>query len=292
MDGISARCSALALEPVSICGNQVVSMPCMELWRGWYSLCDPPRLMSAIDRKNGEQQEATRMHMRFRDRRAAGQALAASLTAYADQADVIVLALPRGGVPVGYEVAMALHLPLDVFLVRKLGVPGHEELAMGAIASGGAMVLNHDVIADMAISEQTLDLVAAAEDAELARREWAYRNGRPALHVAGQGVILVDDGLATGATMRVALISLRQEQPRHLIAAVPVAPAPTCDLLRSLADEVVCLATPEPFYGVGLWYDDFAPTSDGEVRDLLALASERFSSDHHREQPPEPFAPD
>lgn len=292
MDGISARCLSLALEPVSICGNQVVSMPCMELWRGWYSLCDPPRLMSEIDRKNGEQQEATRMHMRFRDRRAAGQALAASLTAYADQADVIVLALPRGGVPVGYEVAMALHLPLDVFLVRKLGVPGHEELAMGAIASGGAKVLNHDVIADMAISEQTLDLVAAAEDAELARREWAYRNGRPALHVAGQGVILVDDGLATGATMRVALISLRQEQPRHLIAAVPVAPAPTCDLLRSLADEVVCLATPEPFYGVGLWYDDFAPTSDGEVRDLLALASERFSSDHHREQPPEPFAPD
>ena len=227
--------------------------------------------------------------MRFRDRRDAGQALAASLTTYADQPDVIVLALPRGGVPVGFEVAMALHRPLDVFLVRKLGVPGHEELAMGAIASGGARVINDEVIADMAISEQALGQVTAEESRELARREREYRDGRPALHVAGQVVIVVDDGLATGATMRVALISLRQEQPLRLIAAVPVAPAPTCELLRSLADEVVCLATPEPFYGVGLWYDDFSPTSDDEVRELLALANERFSLTHYYDDPPEPF---
>ena len=227
--------------------------------------------------------------MRFRNRRDAGQALAASLTAYADQADVIVLALPRGGVPVGFEVAMALHLPLDVFLVRKLGVPGHEELAMGAIASGGARVLNHDVIVDMAISEQALDQVTAVETGELARREREYRDGRPALPCGGQVVILVDDGLATGATMRVALTSLRQEQPLRLIAAVPVAPAPTCELLRSFADEVICLATPEPFYGVGLWYDDFSPTSDDEVRELLALSSARLTPPHHHDMPPEPF---
>lgn len=209
--------------------------------------------------------------MRFRNRRDAGQALAASLTQYADRPNVIVLALPRGGVPVGYEVAVALHVPLDVFLVRKLGAPGNEELAMGAIASGGVRVINRDVIEGAAISPATIDAVAAAEEKELERREREYRGDRPAPTIKDRVVILVDDGLATGATMRAGLIALRMKQPLRLIAAVPVAPVLTCQELRAIADEVVCVATPEPFYGVGLWYDDFSPTSDAEVRELLRL---------------------
>jgi putative phosphoribosyl transferase len=188
--------------------------------------------------------------MRFVDRFDAGRELASRLMAYADRPDVLVLALPRGGVPVGYEVARVLHAPLDVFLVRKLGVPGHEELAMGAIASGGARVLNRDVVEGLSIPPSVIDRVAA--------------------QVRGKTVILVDDGLATGATMRVALIALRAERPKELIAAVPVAPPPTCQELRPLADEVICVDTPEPFYGVGMWYADFSPTSDEEVRELLA----------------------
>ncbi|HEY7340207.1 MAG TPA: phosphoribosyltransferase [Ktedonobacterales bacterium] len=213
--------------------------------------------------------------MRFRDRRDAGQALAASLTPYADRPDVIVLALPRGGVPVGYEVASALRAPLDVFLVRKLGAPGNEELAMGAIASGGIRVINRDVVEGSAISPATIDAVAAAEERELERREREYRDDRPAPIIKDQLVILIDDGLATGATMRAGLIAIRLKQPLRLVAAVPVAPMVTCQELRAIADEVVCVATPEPFYGVGLWYDDFTPTSDAEVRELLRLVGER-----------------
>lgn len=230
----------------------------------WYSFCDPCSMEYMI-RKGGNV-------MRFRDRRDAGQALAASLTQYAGRPDVIVLALPRGGVPVGYEVAVALHVPLDVFLVRKLGAPGNEELAMGAIASGGIRVINRDVVEGAAISPATIDAVAAAEARELERREREYRDDRPAPTIESRVVILVDDGLATGATMRAGLIALRMKQPLRLIAAVPVAPVVTCQELRAIADEMVCIATPEPFYGVGLWYDDFSPTSDAEVRELLQLA--------------------
>lgn len=225
--------------------------------------------------------------MRFRDRRAAGRLLATRLMSYADQPDVIVLALPRGGVPVGYEVALALHAPLDVFLVRKLGAPGQEELALGAIASGGVRVLNPDVVEGLAISPQEIDQIAAAEGLELARRAQVYRDDLPAMIVEDRTVILVDDGLATGATMRAALVALRQEQPRRLVAAVPVAPPASCWTLSAIADEAICLETPEPFYGVGLWYDDFAPTSDDEVRDLLRLAAERTLFPRHPSAPPE-----
>lgn len=214
--------------------------------------------------------------MRFRNRRDAGRALAISLIAYADRPDVIVLALPRGGAPVGYEVAWTLRVPLDVFLVRKLGVPGNEELAMGAIASGGIRVLNRDVVVGAAISPATIDRVVASEERELERREREYRDDRPAPTIKDQVVILVDDGLATGATMRAGLIALRLKQPMRLVAGVPIAPAATCQELRALADEVICLDTPEPFYGVGLWYDDFSPTSDAEVREFLHQAGERF----------------
>lgn len=225
--------------------------------------------------------------MRFRDRRAAGRLLATRLIRYADQPDVIVLALPRGGVPVGYEVALALHAPLDVFLVRKLGAPGQEELALGAIATGGVRVLNPDVVEGLAISPQEIDQIAAAEGLELARRAQVYRDDLPAMIVEDRTVILVDDGLATGATMRAALVALRQEQPRRLVAAVPVAPPASCWTLSAIADEAICLETPEPFYGVGLWYGDFAPTSDDEVRDLLRLAAERTLFPRHPSAPPE-----
>jgi predicted phosphoribosyltransferase len=208
--------------------------------------------------------------MRFIDRFDGGRALASLLMAYADQPNVIVLALPRGGVPVGYEVARELHAPLDAFLVRKLGVPGHEELAMGAIASGGVRVLNSDVVEGLGIQPSVIDRVVAQERKELDRRGLEYRGGRPAPDVQGRTVILVDDGLATGASMRAALVALRAERPAKLIAAVPVAPPSSCQELRAVADEVICVATPEPFYGVGMWYADFAPTTDEEVRELLA----------------------
>ncbi|HEU4784693.1 MAG TPA: phosphoribosyltransferase [Ktedonobacterales bacterium] len=227
--------------------------------------------------------------MRFRDRRDAGQALAVSLTQYADRKDVIVLALPRGGVPVGYEVAVVLRVPLDVFLVRKLGAPGNEELAMGAIASGGVRVINRDVVEGSAITPATIDAVAAAEARELERREREYRDDLPAPSIKDQVVILVDDGLATGATMRAGLIALRMKQPLRLVAAVPVAPAFTCQELRAIADEVVCFATPEPFYGVGLWYDDFSPTSDDEVRELLRLSGVNAPTPYTQHDSPADF---
>jgi len=208
----------------------------------------------------------------FTDRIDAGRQLAARLASFADRDDVIILALPRGGVPVAFEIAQALHLPVDIFLVRKLGVPGHRELAMGAIATGGVRVLNDDVVRSLQIPSRAIDAVAEEEQRELERRERAYRGNRAAPTVAGRTVIIVDDGLATGSTMRAAVAALRQQAPERIVVAVPVAPPSTCTELRAEADEVVCLATPEPFSAVGLWYRDFSETSDAEVRDLLARA--------------------
>ncbi|MEA2528884.1 MAG: hypothetical protein QOG89_528 [Thermomicrobiales bacterium] len=215
------------------------------------------------------------MEMPFRDRYDAGRQLAAKLTAYANREDVIVLGLPRGGVPVAYEVAKALNAPLDVFLVRKLGVPGHEELAMGAIATGGVRVLNRDVIESWRIPEEAIADVEARERQELARRERLYRGTRPPPDVRGKIVILVDDGLATGSTMRAAAEALRTMGPARIVAAVPVAAAATCESLLDVVDETVCAITPDIFYAVGLWYEDFSPTTDEEVRDLLRRAEER-----------------
>lgn len=211
--------------------------------------------------------------MIFRDRADAGRRLAAQLAGYRDSAQVIVLALPRGGVPVGFEVARALHAPLDVFLVRKLGVPGHEELAMGAIATGGVRVLNEDVVRHLAIPGKVIDAVAVVEERELLRRERAYRDHRPAPDLAGRTAILVDDGLATGSTMRAAVHALGGLKPARIVVAVPVAAQQACDELRAEVDEVVCAETPEPFRGVGLWYEEFAQTTDDEVRSLLAQAA-------------------
>jgi erythromycin esterase-like protein/predicted phosphoribosyltransferase len=207
---------------------------------------------------------------RFRDRREAGRLLADKLTAYAGRPDVIVLALPRGGVPVGYEVARALGAPLDVFVVRKLGVPGYEELAMGAVATGGVRVLNDQIVERLRIPDYVIDAVAAREEQELRRREILYRGGRPPPDIHGRTVILVDDGLATGSTMLAAIKALRQQQPARIVVAVPVASSDTCERLQPEADEVICAVTPEPFYAVGHWYEDFSQTTDDEVRALLA----------------------
>ena len=205
----------------------------------------------------------------FRDRTEAGQVLAARLEKYAGKPDVIVLALPRGGVPVAYEVARALHAPMDIFVVRKLGIPGQEELAMGAVATGGVRVLNDQVIRGLGIPEYVIDAVAAWELRELERRERLYRGDRPPPEVRGKTVILVDDGLATGSSMLAAVRALRQQGPGRIVVAVPVAAPDTCELLKAYVDEVVCPATPEPFYAVGLWYQDFSQTTDEEVRELL-----------------------
>ncbi|HLI86133.1 MAG TPA: phosphoribosyltransferase [Bryobacteraceae bacterium] len=208
--------------------------------------------------------------MPFRDRSDAGRKLAKRLRKYADCAGCVILGLPRGGVPVAYEVAHALHLPLDVFLVRKLGVPGHEELAMGAIASGGVKVLNDNVVRSLRISPEDIAKETAKQQEELERREREYREGRPALAVAGKTVILIDDGLATGASMKAAIIALRQRRARRILAAVPVASPRTCEAIGELADEIVCLETPEDFYSVGEWYQDFFQTTDQEARAMLA----------------------
>lgn len=207
--------------------------------------------------------------MLFEDRRDGGRVLAGHLSRYAGRDDVVVLALPRGGVPVGYEVARALRAPLDVFVVRKLGTPGQEELALGAIASGGVQVLNNDVIDTVGVPEQTIKAIAAREIGELTRREQQYRGNRPPIDVAGKIAILVDDGLATGSTMRAAALALRQLGPSRIIVAVPVASAATCERLRGDVDEVLCIHTPENFFAVGQWYRDFAQTTDEEVRELL-----------------------
>jgi putative phosphoribosyl transferase len=209
----------------------------------------------------------------FADRAEAGEVLAEKLEGYAGRDDVIVLALPRGGVPVAYEVATALGVPLDVFLVRKLGAPGHEELAMGAIASGDVVVMNEDVVKAMKVSDEVVEAKIASERQELARRESAYRDDRPSLHVERRTVILIDDGLATGSTMRAAVTALRRQRPARIVVAAPIGAASTCDEIRTIADEVICAVTPEPFRAVGLWYDNFEQTSDDEVSDLLARAS-------------------
>jgi putative phosphoribosyl transferase len=211
---------------------------------------------------------------RFRNRREAGQALAALLTAYAHRRDVLVLALPRGGVPVGYEVARTLHVPLDVFVVRKLGVPGEEELAMGALAPGHIRVLNEEVVRFLGISDDMINQVAAREQRELERRERLYRNHHPAPPVQGHTVILVDDGIATGATMTAALKALQQQRPARIIVAVPVASPSICQELAAKGFEVVCLMQPEPFYGVGYWYEQFPQLSDSEIASLLEQARE------------------
>jgi putative phosphoribosyl transferase len=211
-------------------------------------------------------------HSRFQNRVEAGRVLAERLIEYAGREDVLVLALPRGGVPVAYEVAKALGAPLDVFIVRKLGVPGHEELAMGAIASGGVVVLNDEVVRGLKIPREVIEQVARAELAELRRREREYRGDRPPPDVRGKTVILVDDGLATGSTMRAAAVALRRLGPTRIVVAVPVAAAETCEEFRQEVDETVCAITPEPFYAVGLWYEDFSQTTDEEVRELLAKA--------------------
>ena len=207
---------------------------------------------------------------RFLNRNEAGRQLAEKLKAYANRPDVLVLALPRGGVPVGYEVARALGAPLDLFLVRKLGVPGYEELAMGAVGTGGVRVLNEQIVERLGIPEYVVDAVATHEQQELARRERLYRGGRPPPDVRGRTVILVDDGLATGATMRAAVMALRELQPARIVVAVPTASSETCEELRREVDDIICAITPEPFLAVGHWYEDFSQTTDDEVRDLLA----------------------
>jgi putative phosphoribosyl transferase len=207
--------------------------------------------------------------MIFKDRADAGRQLAARLTRYAYRADVLVLALPRGGVPVAYEVAKELRAPLDIFLVRKLGVPGYEELAMGAIATGGVRVINEDVVRYLNIPDEVIDAVAAAQQRELERRERAYRDNRSPPDVKGRTAILIDDGLATGSTMRAAAAALRKQGPARIVVAVPVSSPEACNEVRSEVDEIVCAFTPEPFRGVGLWYENFSQTTDEEVRDLL-----------------------
>jgi len=212
------------------------------------------------------------MPARYRNRTEAGRRLAARLRDYADREDVIILALPRGGVPVGFEVARALHAPLDVFVVRKLGLPDHSEYAMGAIASGGVRVIDRETVQRYGVTEAELAAVIATEERELDRRERAYRDGRAFPGIGGQTVILVDDGLATGATMAAAASAIRAQEPAALIVAVPVASVETCDAFRDIVDDIICALTPEPFYAVGLWYEDFSQTTDEEVHDLLAAA--------------------
>lgn len=209
----------------------------------------------------------------FADRHDAGRVLAERLAKYGGRDDVIVLGLPRGGVVVAFEVAKALRAPLDVYVVRKLGVPGQEELAFGAIASGGVRVLNPDVVRAAGLGQADIDAITAREQAELDRREGAYRRDLPPLELSGKTVILVDDGLATGASMRTAIRSLEAHHPAQVTMAVPAAPPSTCDQLGREVDEAVCVMTPEPFFGVGQWYVDFSQTTDGEVLDLLREAA-------------------
>jgi putative phosphoribosyl transferase len=207
--------------------------------------------------------------MRFHDRIDAGKQLAAALTEFEERPDVVALGLPRGGIPVAHEVATRLRLALDVCLVRKLGVPGHPELAMGAIAGGGIEVLNLDLIRDLGIRRSLVEQIAVRERLELERRDRVYRGGRQPAIVNARTVLLIDDGLATGSTMEAAILVLRQQAPARIVVAVPVGPRETCERLRTLADQVVCLSTPEPFSAVGEWYEEFAQTTDDEIMRLL-----------------------
>lgn len=212
--------------------------------------------------------------MLFRDRVEAGQKLAQTLKIYANCQDVIVIGLPRGGVPVAFEVAQALNLQLDVFLVRKLGVPGQEEFAMGAIADGDVRLLNQKVIEDLHISSEAIARTATREQRELERRKYLYRGGRPPLNVRDRTVILVDDGLATGMTMQAAAVAIRNQQPKQIIAAVPVSAPEICDKLQVEVDKIVCVETPKPFIAVGVWYRSFSQTTDERVQNLLQRAAE------------------
>jgi putative phosphoribosyl transferase len=218
------------------------------------------------------------MNPRFLNRTEAGRLLAEELAEYANRTDVLVLGLPRGGVPVAYEISRALNAPLDICLVRKLGVPGQEELAMGAIAPGDVMVLNNEILRSLNISRQSLLEVADAEKRELARREQVYRGDRPMPKVQGRTVILVDDGIATSSTLRAAIATLRQQQPASIVVAAPVAPLPTCDSLGQVVDDVVCLMTPDPLYSIGAWYKDFSQTTDEEVIQLLARSERELTA--------------
>jgi predicted phosphoribosyltransferase len=216
--------------------------------------------------------QASQFEVIYRDRFEAGTALAELVSRFSDREDAVVLALPRGGVPIGYQIAKRLRVPLDVFVVRKLGVPFQPELAMGAIATGGIRVLNDSIVRELGIPPEVIDAVAKKEEQELQRRERDYRGDRPALQIRGKTLILVDDGLATGTSMRSAVEALRQQGPARLIVAVPVASRETCESFQNLADEVICAATPMPFVAVGQWYTQFDQTSDAEVRELLARA--------------------
>jgi putative phosphoribosyl transferase len=209
----------------------------------------------------------------FNDRTDAGKRLAERLSTYANREDVLILALPRGGVPVAFEIAKELNVRMDVFIVRKLGVPGNEELAMGAIASGNIRALNEDVIKSFHINQKLIDEVTANEIRDLERRERIYRGNRPAPKIRGSTVILIDDGLATGATMRAAVAAVKSKNPAEVIVAVPVAAPDTCSAFGYEVDEIICVATPEPFYGVGAWYEDFSQTTDKEVVELLDRAA-------------------
>jgi putative phosphoribosyl transferase len=213
----------------------------------------------------------------FADRDEAGRSLARELSHLSGRNDVLVLALPRGGVPIGFEIARALHAPLDIFLVRKLGVPGYEELAMGAIASGGTMVLNESVMAQLRVTPEQIEKVREREARELARREEVFRAGRTPMPVAERICILVDDGLATGSTMRAAVLALQKQTPARIVVAVPVASADVCEEFQSIADEVICLYTPEPFMAVGHWYNDFTQLSDDDVRSYLERAAHEMA---------------
>lgn len=213
----------------------------------------------------------------FRDRRDAGKKLAKKLSTYGSRQDVLVLALPRGGVPVAYEVARALNAPLDLFLVRKLGLPGREELAIGAIASGGVRILNQDIVRMLSIPDEVIHFVAKREFQELQRRESLYRGSRPFPEVRDHTVILIDDGLATGASMRAAVSGLRAQHPARIVVAVPAASSDACDAFKAEVDEVVCAITPDPFYGVSRWYEDFSQVTDEEVRNLLQEANQQLS---------------
>jgi putative phosphoribosyl transferase len=214
----------------------------------------------------------------FRNRTEAGQKLALKLQAYSGQPDVVVLALPRGGVPVGCEVAKALRAPIDVFVVRKLGVPWNPELAMGAVATGGVRILEEETVRSLAIPSEEIARIAAQEERELERRERSYRGVNAPLPVAGKRVILVDDGIATGSTMRAGVVALRRLQPARVVIAVPVAPRVTCMMLRKVADEVVCVIEAEDFFAIGEWYEDFSQLSDDEVRSLLGSSSGLISA--------------
>jgi putative phosphoribosyl transferase len=226
----------------------------------------------------------------FADRHDAGKFLAGKLEKYANEKDAIVLGLPRGGVPVAFEISRQLHLPLDIFLVRKLGAPIYEELAMGAIASGGVRIMNPDVVRKLGITEEVIESVAQVEERELARREVHYRGNREPLNLENKTVILVDDGLATGASMRAAVAALRLHHPGKIVVAVPVGAAETCRLLQTEADEVVCGIAPEEFVAVGKWYSDFRQTSDEEVISLLNTASHRSKIQQKIDEHPERFS--